>query len=138
MNDNCHFSMKHSLFLLLKESFIHFADILFDSLWIVFRLQEYCEKLMFTEPLDFDSLWIVFRLQEYCEKLMFTEPLDFGRKAEELLWRKVFYDVIQLLKHHKKVSRKVNQNRFVCVVLQTWEWSMPHIMLRLHLQRNRC
>ena len=45
----------------------------------------------------------VCRLQDYCEWLMFHDPQEYGRKAEELLWRKVYYDVIQLMKHNKKV-----------------------------------
>jgi len=47
-----------------------------------------------------DKLW---RLQEYCEKLLFYCPLEYGRKAEELIWRKAFYEIIQLMKHNRKV-----------------------------------
>jgi hypothetical protein len=36
---------------------------------------------------------------------MFLHPVDYGRKAEELLWRKVYYEVIQLIKTNKKVRR---------------------------------
>lgn len=43
------------------------------------------------------------RLRELCVKLMFLHPVDYGRKAEELLWRKVYYEVIQLIKTHKTV-----------------------------------
>jgi len=46
---------------------------------------------------------ILWRLQEYCEKLLFYCPLEYGRKAEELLWRKAFYEIIQLMKHNRKV-----------------------------------
>ncbi|XP_076800488.1 nonsense-mediated mRNA decay factor SMG5-like isoform X2 [Clavelina lepadiformis] len=46
------------------------------------------------------------KLREACEKLMFTYPSDYGRKAEELLWRKVYYDVI----HTVKSSRKFQSN----------------------------
>lgn len=35
---------------------------------------------------------------------MFLHPVDYGRKAEELLWRKVYYEVIQVVKTHKKVQ----------------------------------
>ena len=35
---------------------------------------------------------------------MFTEPVEYGRKAEELLWRKVYYEVIYLMKHNRKVG----------------------------------
>lgn len=44
------------------------------------------------------------RLRELCVKLMFLHPTDYGRKAEELLWRKVYYEVIQLIKTNKKAS----------------------------------
>ena len=43
------------------------------------------------------------RLKYYCERLMFYNPIDYGRKAEEVLWRKVFYDIIQLVKRNKRV-----------------------------------
>ena len=45
-----------------------------------------------------------YRLRELCVKLMFLHPVDYGRKAEELLWRKVYYEVIQVIKTNKKVS----------------------------------
>lgn len=45
----------------------------------------------------------VHRLRELCVKLMFLHPVDYGRKAEELLWRKVYYEVIQVIKTNKKV-----------------------------------
>lgn len=45
----------------------------------------------------------VDRLRELCVKLMFLHPVDYGRKAEELLWRKVYYEVIQVIKTNKKV-----------------------------------
>jgi hypothetical protein len=48
-----------------------------------------------------------FRLKEYCERLMFYNPSDYGRKAEEVLWRKVFYEIIQLMKHNRKVLYKI-------------------------------
>lgn len=46
---------------------------------------------------------VSLRLRELCVKLMFLHPVDYGRKAEELLWRKVYYEVIQLIKTNKKV-----------------------------------
>lgn len=46
----------------------------------------------------------VYRLRELCVKLMFLHPVDYGRKAEELLWRKVYYEVIQVIKTNKKVT----------------------------------
>ena len=46
----------------------------------------------------------IFRLRENCEVLLFTYSEDYGRKAEELLWRKIFYDLIQKLKYFRKVK----------------------------------
>uniref|UniRef100_A0AAV2MFM5 Nonsense-mediated mRNA decay factor n=1 Tax=Knipowitschia caucasica TaxID=637954 RepID=A0AAV2MFM5_KNICA len=42
------------------------------------------------------------KLRELCVKLMFLHPVDYGRKAEEMLWRKVYYEVIQVIKTNKK------------------------------------
>ena len=47
---------------------------------------------------------LVCRLKDYCERLMFLNPVEYGRKAEEVLWRKVFYQIIQMLKHNKKLK----------------------------------
>ena len=47
------------------------------------------------------------RLKSYCEKLMFYNPVEYGRKAEEVLWRKVFYDVIQVVKKNKDVCMMI-------------------------------
>ena len=35
---------------------------------------------------------------------MFLNPVEYGRKAEEVLWRKVFYQIIQMLKHNKRLK----------------------------------
>lgn len=51
---------------------------------------------------EFSAVYL--RLRELCVKLMFLHPVDYGRKAEELLWRKVYYEVIQLIKTNKKAG----------------------------------
>lgn len=56
----------------------------------------------------------VHRLRELCVKLMFLHPVDYGRKAEELLWRKVYYEVIQVIKTNKKVSVSTALARDLC------------------------
>uniref|UniRef100_A0A3Q2PHQ4 Nonsense-mediated mRNA decay factor n=1 Tax=Fundulus heteroclitus TaxID=8078 RepID=A0A3Q2PHQ4_FUNHE len=50
----------------------------------------------------FICFFVCLRLRELCVKLMFLHPVDYGRKAEELLWRKVYYEVIQVIKTNKK------------------------------------
>lgn len=42
------------------------------------------------------------KFREYCERLIFTEPLLFGHKTEELLWRKCYYDVVATAKKLKR------------------------------------
>ncbi|KAJ8926661.1 hypothetical protein NQ314_020964 [Rhamnusium bicolor] len=39
---------------------------------------------------------------EYCERLIFSDPVLYGRKGEELLWRKGYYDVVSTAKKIKK------------------------------------
>ncbi|GAB1299346.1 Nonsense-mediated mRNA decay factor SMG5 [Apodemus speciosus] len=42
-------------------------------------------------------------VQQACIKLMFLHPVVYGRKAEELLWRKIYSDIVMLLmKTNKK------------------------------------
>ena len=66
------------------------------------------------------SFFIIFfsnRLKECCERLMFHDPIEYGRKAEELLWRKVFYDVIQTMKQFKKVTNISAHTSLSCYVV---------------------
>ncbi|RZB40887.1 SMG5 [Asbolus verrucosus] len=39
---------------------------------------------------------------EYCERLIFSDPALYGKKGEELLWRKGYYDVVSTAKKLKK------------------------------------
>lgn len=43
------------------------------------------------------------KLREYCERLIFSDPVGYGRKGEELLWRKGYYDVVTTAKRLRKV-----------------------------------
>lgn len=42
------------------------------------------------------------KFRDYCERLIFSDPCVYGRKGEELLWRKGFYEVISTAKRLKK------------------------------------
>jgi len=46
------------------------------------------------------------KLREYCERLIFSDPVGHGRKGEELLWRKGYYDVVTTAKRLRKVWKK--------------------------------
>ncbi|XP_059269647.1 nonsense-mediated mRNA decay factor SMG5 [Mustela nigripes] len=60
-----------------------------------------CNKTAYQEVFKPENISLRNKLRELCVKLMFLHPVDYGRKAEELLWRKVYYEVIQLIKTHK-------------------------------------
>ena len=72
---------------------------------VLFYLKFYSmkKKVCSTNSCIFDS-----RLREYCERLMFYNPLYYGRKAEEVLWRKVFYEIIQIIKKNRRVKYFIN------------------------------
>ncbi|XP_072917459.1 nonsense-mediated mRNA decay factor SMG5 [Hemitrygon akajei] len=59
-------------------------------------------KMAYREVFKPENISLRNRLRELCVKLMFLHPAEYGRKAEELLWRKVYYEVIQLVKTNKK------------------------------------
>ncbi|XP_058863332.1 nonsense-mediated mRNA decay factor SMG5-like [Acipenser ruthenus] len=59
-------------------------------------------KSSYREVFKPENISLRNKLRELCVKLMFLHPVDYGRKAEELLWRKVYYEVIQLIKTNKK------------------------------------
>uniref|UniRef100_UPI00398E9AE4 nonsense-mediated mRNA decay factor SMG5 n=1 Tax=Pristiophorus japonicus TaxID=55135 RepID=UPI00398E9AE4 len=59
-------------------------------------------KMAYREVFKPENISLRNKLRELCVKLMFLHPVDYGRKAEELLWRKVYYEVIQLIKTNKK------------------------------------
>ncbi|KAI8793396.1 nonsense-mediated mRNA decay factor SMG5-like [Biomphalaria glabrata] len=59
------------------------------------------EKKAYREVFRQDAVGLRNKLKENCERLMFFNPIEYGRKAEEVLWRRVFYDVIQVVKHSK-------------------------------------
>lgn len=63
------------------------------------------QKKAYREVFHQDAVGLRYKLKEYCERLMFYNPLFYGRKAEEVLWRKVFYDIIQLIKHNRRHVR---------------------------------
>ncbi|KAM5256603.1 nonsense-mediated mRNA decay factor SMG5 isoform 2-T2 [Ctenodactylus gundi] len=61
-----------------------------------------CNKTAYQDVFKPENVSLRNKLRELCVKLMFLHPVDYGRKAEELLWRKVYYEVIQLIKTNKK------------------------------------
>lgn len=65
----------------------------------------YKQKKSLRDVFNQEAVGLRARLKDYCERLMFLNPVEYGRKAEEVLWRKVFYQIIQMLKHNKKLKQ---------------------------------
>ncbi|XP_022094451.1 protein SMG5-like isoform X2 [Acanthaster planci] len=62
-------------------------------------------KQPYRSVFEWDAVELRMKLKDLCERLMFLQPVDYGRKAEELLWRKVYYDVISVVRKNKKHVR---------------------------------
>ncbi|XP_076323006.1 nonsense-mediated mRNA decay factor SMG5-like isoform X1 [Tachypleus tridentatus] len=73
------------------------------------------------------------RLKDYCERLMFSDPVEYGRKAEELMWRKVYYEIIQLSKQHQK-KLVTEGNEELSRHLLAGMGSYQHLLLRLQTE----
>ena len=72
------------------------------------------------------SYFYLKRLRQNCEILILRQPLEFGKKAEEILWRRVFYEIIHIVKTSKKVSLKKTENLFLFFKIQIKETSIKH------------
>lgn len=76
------------------------------------------------------------KFQEYCERLIFTDPILFGRKAEELLWRKSFYDVISASKQLKKKEYTSEELCNIQTHINAGVGHYHHFIARLQYQYN--
>ncbi|CAH1254258.1 SMG5 [Branchiostoma lanceolatum] len=93
------------------------------------------DKRAYKEVFQVQNVALRNRLKELCERLMFLQPADYGRKAEDLLWRKVFYDVIQVLKQNKRHVR--HGSSVECAFrthLSAAAGFYTHLMLRLQVE----
>ncbi|XP_037567185.1 nonsense-mediated mRNA decay factor SMG5 isoform X1 [Dermacentor silvarum] len=73
------------------------------------------------------------RLKDYCERLLFTAPLEYGRQAEELTWRKVYYDVVQHYKATKASAEEESVVELRAHLLSGWG-HYHHLLLRLQAE----
>lgn len=55
-----------------------------------------------TELFSTEVTELRMRLKDYCERLIFAEPVEYGKKAEDLLWRKVYYDFFWRCKQNRR------------------------------------
>ncbi|XP_076308722.1 nonsense-mediated mRNA decay factor SMG5-like [Tachypleus tridentatus] len=64
---------------------------------------------------------------------MFSDQVEYGLKAEELMWRKVYYEIIQLSKQHqKKLVTEGNEelSRYLLAGMRSYQ----HLLLRLQTE----
>lgn len=56
------------------------------------------------------------KLRDNCEKLLFLDPLNYGKKAIELLWRKVYYEVVYAAKKLRESDNEYDSYLFTHIV----------------------
>uniref|UniRef100_T1JIG1 Protein SMG5 n=1 Tax=Strigamia maritima TaxID=126957 RepID=T1JIG1_STRMM len=78
-----------------------------------------------------DAKVLRIKLREQCERLMFCDPLGHGKKAEELLWRKVYYDVITIGKQLRKVGDDVAR---LCDHINAGSGAYHHLLFRIQTE----
>ncbi|KAI4500806.1 hypothetical protein M0802_004017 [Mischocyttarus mexicanus] len=75
------------------------------------------------------------KLKDYCERLIFKDPVGHGRKTEELLWRKGFYDVVYAAKKLRKNNAWTDAEKALLLIhLAVGTGFYHHFILRLQLE----
>ncbi|KAK2583107.1 hypothetical protein KPH14_009134 [Odynerus spinipes] len=75
------------------------------------------------------------KLKDYCERLIFKDPVGHGRKTEELLWRKGFYDIVYAAKKLRKNNVWSDAEKaLLSVHLAVGVGFYHHLILRLQLE----
>ncbi|XP_050314461.1 nonsense-mediated mRNA decay factor SMG5 isoform X2 [Anthonomus grandis grandis] len=73
---------------------------------------------------------------DYCDRLIFSDPLLYGRKGEELLWRKGFYDVISMAKRLKKKEFTQEEVSSIQAHIYSGIGFYHHMLTKLSIQFN--
>jgi len=68
-------------------------------------------KDLFTATVDTQRI----KLKNYCERMMLADPLCYGRKAEDIMWRKTYYDVYSTAKILRKVIKLLIYYYYICM-----------------------
>ncbi|XP_043499354.1 protein SMG5 [Polistes fuscatus] len=72
------------------------------------------------------------KLKDYCERLIFKDPVGHGRKIEELLWRKGFYDIVYAAKKLRKNNAWTDSEKALLLIhLAVGIGFYHHLILRL-------
>ncbi|CAG9827087.1 unnamed protein product [Diabrotica balteata] len=73
---------------------------------------------------------------EYCERLIFSDPSLYGRKGEELLWRKGYYDVVSTAKKLKKKEYLPEEISFIASHINAGIGFYSHMLSKLQYNFN--
>jgi Telomerase activating protein Est1. len=77
------------------------------------------------------------KFREYCERLIFTgDPLLYGRKGEDLLWRKGFYEIITTAKRLKRNAYTQDEKVVIGNHINLGIGYYHHFISRLQLEYN--
>ncbi|XP_022705992.1 uncharacterized protein LOC111270182 isoform X2 [Varroa jacobsoni] len=79
-----------------------------------------------------DDILLRQRVKEYAEKLMFSSPLEFGRQAEDILWKKAFYEPVARFKS-KRDQMSPLQQRLIEQLLLSGLGTYQQVLSRLEL-----
>lgn len=71
------------------------------------------------------------KLRDYCERLIFSDPVLYARKAEEVLWRKAYYDVVSSAKQLKRLQYTEQDKAFIQTHLNAGIGFYHHFISRL-------
>ncbi|CAH1130775.1 unnamed protein product [Ceutorhynchus assimilis] len=73
---------------------------------------------------------------DYCDRLIFSDPLLYGRRGEELLWRKGFYEAITTAKKLKKQEFSVEEKSSIEAHIYAGIGFYHHMLSKLNFQFN--
>ncbi|XP_071450333.1 nonsense-mediated mRNA decay factor SMG5 [Hetaerina americana] len=75
------------------------------------------------------------RLREYCERLIFSDPVGYGRKGEELLWRKAYYEALTSAKRLRKGNAwSVEDIAYLQKHLSAGVGNYHHLIFRMQIE----
>ncbi|KAF8763400.1 Protein SMG5 like protein [Argiope bruennichi] len=88
-----------------------------------------------TELFSSEITELRMRLKDYCERLIFADPVEYGKKAEDLLWRKVFYDFFWRCKQNRRklLESEYHRNAFRSHLLAGIGF-YHHLLLRIQTE----
>ncbi|XP_033322630.2 smg5 nonsense mediated mRNA decay factor [Megalopta genalis] len=75
------------------------------------------------------------KLKDYCLRLLTKDPVGYGRKTEELLWRKAFYDAVSATKRLRKGNIwNETEKALLSVHLAVGVGFYHHLILKLQIE----